>query len=236
MSVHPTVWISLAAGLLSFISPCCLPLYPAYISYISGVSFREQETHSLSQRFRALSHTVCFVIGFSLIFFALGLSATLFGQAFVQYRTQMQVIGGLLVAVMGLFLSGLISPQFLMMERKWTYQSRTTGYMGSILVGISFAAGWTPCIGPILASILVLSATQTGAGLSLIVAYVVGFSVPFFVMAFALASLKGWARWGAKLSHIGGYLMIVLGILLMTHTMTKITVWLIRLYGGFTGF
>lgn len=236
MGVHPTIWLSFAAGFLSFISPCCLPLYPSYISYISGVTFTGSEQHTLNHRFKALSHTAFFVLGFSIIFFALGLSATLLGQFFVQYRPLIQISGGMLVVFMGLVLSGLISPKWLMMEKKWEYKGRTTGYIGSVLVGISFAAGWTPCIGPILASVLVLSAAQSSIGMSLILAYVIGFSIPFFILAFTLGSVRKLARYGALLSKIGGYLMILLGILLMTNMMTKITVWLIRLYGGFTGF
>lgn len=239
VSMHPTIWLSLAAGLLSFVSPCCLPLYPSYISYISGVTFtgtHNTETPTLNHRWRALSHTAFFVVGFSLIFFALGLSATLIGQAFMQYRNVIQVIGGLIVAVMGLLLTELVTPKWFMMERKWSYKSPAPGYIGSVLVGISFAAGWTPCIGPILASVLVLSATNSAEGVGLILAYVIGFAIPFFILAFTLSSVRKLARYGAVLSKIGGYLMILLGVLLMTNTMTKITVWLVRLYGGFTGF
>lgn len=236
MGTHPTIWLAFAAGFLSFISPCCLPLYPSYISYISGVTFTNHEQRTLSHRFKALTHTAFFALGFSIIFFALGLSATLLGQFFIQYRTLIQIIGGLFVSFMGLVLSGLITPKWLMREKKWEYNGRATSYFGSVLVGISFAAGWTPCIGPILASVLVLSAAQSSIGIPMITAYVIGFAIPFFILAFTLSSVKGLARYGALLSKIGGYLMIMLGVLLMTNMMTKITVWLIRLYGGFTGF
>lgn len=234
--IQPTLWLAFGAGLLSFISPCCLPLYPSYLSYISGVTFSRNEKHVLAHRLKALTHTLFFVIGFSIVFLALGLSATVLGQVFITHRTLIRMIGGGIVILMGLSLSGLLNPKWLMMEKKWEYRQTRVGYGGSVLVGISFAAGWTPCIGPILASVLVMSANQPSAGLALILAYIAGFSIPFFVLAFTLSSVRKLVPCGALLSKIGGYLMIGLGILLITNLMTTITVGLIRLYGGFTGF
>ena len=234
--IHPTLWLAFSAGLLSFISPCCLPLYPAYISYISGITYLQNETHLLAQRLKALTHTLFFVIGFSIVFLALGMSATVLGQVFITNRTLIRIIGGGIVILMGLSLSGLLTPQWLMMEKKWQYHQTRVSYGGSVLVGISFAAGWTPCIGPILASVLVMSAEHPSTGLTLILAYIVGFSVPFFILAFTLSSVRRLVPYGAMLSKIGGYLMIGLGILLITDLLTTITVGLNRLYGGFPGF
>ncbi len=234
--VHPTLWLAFIAGLLSFVSPCCLPLYPSYISYISGMTFSGNEKHVLTHRLKALTHTLFFVIGFSIVFLALGLSATVLGQVFITHRTLIRIIGGGIIIIMGLSLSGLLNPKWLMMEKKWEYRTKKVSYGGSVLVGISFAAGWTPCIGPILASVLVMSANQPSTGLALILAYIAGFSIPFFVLAFTLSSVRKLVPYGALLSKIGGYLMIGLGILLITNLMTRITVGLIRLYGGFTGF
>lgn len=236
LGTHPTLWLTFVAGVLSFLSPCCLPLYPTYISYISGVTFSTGQQQSASRRLRAFTHTVFFVIGFSIIFFALGLSATLIGQFFAEYRNVIRIVGGVIVIVMGLALSGLLTPKWLMMEKKWEFRGEGTSYLGSVLVGISFAAGWTPCIGPILAAVLVMSATQSAFGISLILAYIVGFAIPFFILGMTLGSVRKLAKYGAILSKIGGYFMIVLGILLVTNSMTRITVWLIQLYGGFTGF
>jgi cytochrome c-type biogenesis protein len=234
--IHPTLWLAFIAGLLSFISPCCLPLYPSYISYISGVTFSGNERHVLAHRLKALTHTLFFVLGFSIVFLALGLSASALGQVFIAHRALIRIIGGAIIILMGLSLSGLLTPKWLMMEKKWEYRKTGVGYGGSVLVGISFAAGWTPCIGPILASVLVMSADQPSAGLALILAYIAGFSIPFFILAFTLGSVRKLVSYGALLSKIGGYLMIGLGILLITNLMTTITVGLIRLYGGFTGF
>ena len=234
--IHPTLWLAFIAGLLSFISPCCLPLYPSYISYISGMTFSGNEKHALPQRLKVLTHTFFFVIGFSIVFLALGLSATVLGKIFITHRSLIRIVGGGIILLMGLSLSGLLNPQWLMMEKKWEYHQSRVGYGASILVGISFAAGWTPCIGPILASVLVMSANQPTTGLALILAYIAGFSIPFFILAFTLSSVRKLVPYGALLSKIGGYLMIGLGILLITNWMTTITVGLIRLYGGFTGF
>lgn len=236
MIEQPTIWLSFIAGLLSFLSPCCLPLYPAYISYISGITFSEAEEATLSRRIKALAHTFFFVAGFSLVFFALGLSATFIGHFFVAYRNEIRIVGGAIIVFLGLVLSQLIKPKWLMMEKKWEYQLSHSGYLGSVLVGISFAAGWTPCIGPILGSVLVVSATQPASGIPLIITYILGFALPFFILAFTLGSVRKLTRYAALLSKIGGYLMIVIGLLLMSNMMSKITIWLIRLFGGFTGF
>lgn len=222
--------------MLSFLSPCVLPLYPSYISYISGVTFSQTAQHTLSHRVKALTHTLFFILGFSIIFFALGLSATFIGQTFITYRNAIRVVGGLIVIVMGLSLSGILTPKWLMMEKKWSYRGKKSSYLGSVLVGISFAAGWSPCIGPILGAVLVLSATQSASGIALILAYIVGFAIPYLILGFTLASVRKLAKYGAILSKAGGYLMIVMGVLLLTNTLSIITVWLIKLYGGFTGF
>ena len=233
---HPTLFLSFLAGVLSFLSPCVLPLYPSYISYISGVTFSPSQAHTLNHRMKAITHTLFFILGFSIIFFALGLSATLIGQLFVSYRNVIRVVGGIIVIVMGLALSGLLTPKWLMMEKKWEYKTNRTSYLGSVLVGISFAAGWSPCIGPILAGVLVLSATQSAYGISLILAYIVGFTMPYLILGFSLGSVRKLAKYGAILSKVGGYIMIVMGVLLLTNMLSRITILLIRLYGGFTGF
>lgn len=236
MGSHPTLWLAFAAGFLSFISPCVLPLYPSYISYITGVTFAGGQGQTLNHRIKALTHTFFFVLGFAIIFLALGLSATLLGQVFIDYRNVIRIVGGIIVLVMGLTLTGLVTPKWLMMEKKWEYRGGKAGYVTSVLIGISFAAGWTPCIGPILASVLVLSATQSSFGMALILAYILGFAIPFFILAFTMGSVRKLARYGAILSKVGGYLMIFMGFLLASNMMSKITIWLIKLYGGFTGF
>ncbi|MDC3411946.1 cytochrome c biogenesis protein CcdA [Aquibacillus sp. 3ASR75-11] len=233
-----SIWLAFFAGVLSFVSPCMLPLYPSYLSYITGVSVQDikQKGGKLWWKNNAVAHTLFFIIGFSIIFIALGLSASLVGRLFYQYKMFIQVVGGTVIFIMGLFMIGIIKSKWLMMEKRYQFRNRPTGYLGSILIGIVFAAGWTPCIGPILTGILMLSATNPTSGLWMTIFYILGFSIPFFLMSFFIGRLKWVQRHSVSIMKVGGVIMLLVGILLMTNQMTKITVWLINLYGGFTGF
>lgn len=222
------VWIAFWAGLASFISPCCLPLYPSYISFITGMSVNRLKTEQSTKevRMRTLSHTFFFILGFSVVFYALSYGASLVGDLFSNYRDMIRQICAVLIIVMGLFLTGLFQPQFLMKERKFDLKFKPAGYIGSFLFGIGFSAGWSPCIGPILTAIVGLAATEPNTWLTLITAYTIGFAVPFFVFAFFIGSTKWILRYSNRLMKIGGAIMIVMGILLFTDQMTKITIWL----------
>ncbi|MGB8955322.1 MAG: cytochrome c biogenesis protein CcdA [Tumebacillaceae bacterium] len=237
-SSNPTFLIAFLAGLLSFVSPCCLPLYPSYLSYITGVSYDSlfgQRDQSAIRR-KALMHSIFFVIGFSSIFIALGFSAGVLGSFFVQYQDLIRKIGGIMIILMGLFLSGIIRIDFLLRQVKLEVKTkRPASYFGAVLVGISFAAGWTPCIGPILASILMLAMNNPVSGGSLMLFYSLGFAIPFLVMAYTLGSVRWLLKYSELISKIGGIGMILMGILLFTNAMTTITQWLISLFGGFTG-
>ena len=237
-SSNPTFLIAFLAGLLSFVSPCCLPLYPSYLSYITGVSYdqmREQRDQAMIRN-RALMHSLFFVLGFSIIFISLGFSAGLVGRLFGEYRYLIQKIGGILIIVMGLFMAGVVRIDLLLKQRQWQVKSKPAGYFGAVLIGISFAAGWTPCIGPILASVLAIAATNPVGGWSLMLFYSLGFAIPFLIMAYSLGSVRWLMKYAEMLSRIGGVGMVLMGILLITDTMTSITSFLIRLFGGFTGF
>lgn len=233
-----TLWLAFGAGVLSFISPCCLPLYPSYISYITGVSVSQLKGDEQTGKIRKLTmfHTLFFIIGFSIIFFALGLSASWIGQFFIGNQDLIRMLGGILIIAMGLFVMGVIKPSFLMKERKWSVSRKPAGYFGSALVGMGFAAGWTPCIGPILTAVLLLSASNPSQGLGYITAYTLGFALPFFIMAFFIGRTRWILKYSSKIMKIGGAVMVLTGILLYTGHMTKITTTLIDLYGGFTGF
>lgn len=236
VAANVTIWLAFGAGVLSFVSPCCLPLYPSYLSYITGISVKDlREEKGMFER-RALLHTLFFMLGFSVIFFALGLSASLVGDLFSGNRDLIRKLGGLLVFVMGLVMVGLFKPKILMAEKRVQLANKPTGYAGSVLVGITYAAGWTPCIGPILTAILAMGITNPGQALGYITAYTLGFAVPFFVMAFFIGKIKFILRYSNIFMKIGGGLMMLTGILLYTDQMTKITIVLIRLFGGFTGF
>lgn len=224
-----TIWVAFAAGLISFFSPCVLPLYPAYISYITGISVSKLSTDTSREvRHKILLHTLFFIIGFSLIFFALGYLSGLFSLLFGQYRDLVSQIAGIFIIVMGLFLLGVFKPQLLMREFKLKWNIKPLGYFGSLLIGIGFAAGWTPCIGPILTSILVL-AMESGEWVSLMTSYSLGFAIPFFVMGFFIGSTRWITKYSNAILKIGGIVLIVMGFLLFTGQMLKITVWLERI-------
>lgn len=235
-AVNLTVWLALSAGFLSFISPCTLPLYPSYLSYITGVSTKDLTGNKGIFQRQAMLHTVFFLIGFSIIFFALGLSASLLGDFFSNYQDLIRQLGAILIIVMGLFMLGVIQPRLLMKEKRVELKTRPTGYLGSILVGITYAAGWTPCIGPIFSAILALGVTSPEQSLIYVLAYTLGFAVPFFIMGFFIGRIKWINRYSQLMMKIGGAMMVLMGVLLYTDKMTDITIWLIRLYGGFSGF
>lgn len=233
-----TLWLAFGAGVLSFVSPCCLPLYPSYISYITGVSVSQLKGEQQSFKIRKLTmiHTLFFILGFSTIFFALGLTTTWIGEIFTGYQALIRMIGGVLVIAMGLFVMGVFQPKFLMREKKWSVSRKPAGYLGTTLVGVGFAAGWTPCVGPILTSVLLLTASNPTQGLAYTTAYTLGFAIPFFIMAFFIGRTRWILKYSSKIMKIGGAVMVLTGILLYTGQMTKITTTLIDLYGGFQGF
>ncbi len=219
------VWIALWAGFASFISPCCLPLYPSFISYITGISVAELKAGRAQSSVRrtTMLHTLSFIIGFSVVFFALGYAAGFVGEAFLDYRDFMRQLAAILIFVMGLFLLGIFQPQFLMKERKFQMKFRPAGYIGSLLIGIGFAAGWSPCVGPILSSILALSASEPRAWLNMTFAYSLGFAIPFFLLSFSIGSTKALLKYSSVMMKAGGAVMVVIAILLYTDKMTQIT-------------
>jgi cytochrome c-type biogenesis protein len=214
--------VAVAAGLLSFLSPCVLPLFPSYLSFVAGVSFEELQGSVANPRTRRaiLVNSLLFICGFSLVFIALGAGATLLGQALFAYQEIIQRVGGLLVVVLGLYVAGWLRIPFLMREWRVELANRPAGYVGAFLVGITFAAGWTPCIGPILGSILTLaSVSQTAStGILMLVAYSVGLAIPFLVSALAverfLVFFDRFKRYLPVVTRISGIILIVLGLLL----------------------
>jgi cytochrome c-type biogenesis protein len=229
--------LAFGAGFLSFISPCVLPLYPAFLSYITGVSVAElKEENGILQR-RSLLHTTFFLIGFSIIFVVLGMSTSLIGGLFIQYKEFLRQIGALLIIIFGLVVVGILKPKFLMSDKKIAFRSRPSGYLGSILIGMGFAAGWTPCTGPILAAVIALGVTNPEKGMLYMLVYSLGFAVPFFFLSFFIGKLDWIKRNNRKIVLFGGYLMIVMGLFLYFNWMTRITSFLVdRVFGGFQGF
>lgn len=236
MESNITVFLAFAAGFLSFISPCCLPLYPSFLSYITGVTVDEVKKGRAVFQKQALLHTLFFIIGFSIVFIALGLSTSWIGSLFNQHQNLIRQLGGILLAVIGLILLGVFKMDWMMRSWKVELKSRPIGYTGSILVGITYAAGWTPCVGPILSAITVLGVSDPARALTYTIAYTIGFALPFFVMTFFVGKIGWIVKYSDRLMKLGGAIMVLFGILLYTDQLTAITIYLIKLYGGFTGF
>lgn len=237
-TANPNFYIAFLAGLLSFVSPCTLPLYPSYLSFITGMSYEQMQDQNNrgAIRRKALIYSIFFVLGFSIIFVVLGFSAGTLGGLFADYGPLIRQIGGILIILMGLFMMGFLKLDFLMKESKFHLKSKPVGYLGAVLVGISFAAGWTPCMGPILASVLLLAANNPLSGWSLMLFYSLGFAIPFLVMSYTLSSMRWLVKYSGLVQKVGGFGMVVMGILLMTNAMTAITIWLTGLFGGWQGF
>lgn len=178
------------AGILSFLSPCVLPLVPSFITYLTGLSFAdlqdEHPTHLVRQR--TIIHSLLFISGFTIVFVLLGASATFVGGFLREHMAIMRKIGGVLIILFGLHVSGLIPIGMLLGEKRVTLHNKPAGYLGSVLVGVAFAAGWTPCIGPILASILIVAAEEETVfhGIILLLVYSLGLAIPFFLSSLAL--------------------------------------------------
>lgn len=230
------IFLALGAGFLSFISPCCLPLYPAFLSYITGMSVGELKTENAMLQKRSLLHTIFFLIGFSAIFIAIGFGTSFVGRFFLEYKDLIRQLGAIFIVLFGLIIVGIFKPEFLMKDRKIEFKNRPSGFIGSILIGMAFAAGWTPCTGPILTSVILLAASNPGSGVLYMTAYSLGFAIPFLIMSFFVGRMKWIRKNSGKIVKIGGYLMIVMGIVLFFDWMTKIITIFSGMFGGFTGF
>jgi cytochrome c-type biogenesis protein len=217
-----------SAGVLSFLSPCVLPLIPSYVTFITGMSLDEMQR----ARRATLIHSLLFIAGFTLIFLALGATATVFGRVLLVYRDWISRIGGVLIIFFGLYLLGLFNIGFLARERRVHVADKPMGYLGTVLVGIAFGAGWTPCIGPILGSILILtsSSAELGKGLLLLFTYSLGLAVPFLVASLALNHfLTAYSRARRHLvwvNRVSGVLLILVGLLLVTDYFTVLASYL----------
>lgn len=228
--------LAFGAGFLSFISPCTLPLYPAFLSYITGMSLEEIKTDKKLMQKRGMLHTLFFLLGFSIIFVAIGFATSLVGTFFIQYDDLLRQIGAIFIVIFGLIIVGIFKPEFLMKEKKVQFKNRPAGYLGTILIGMAFAAGWTPCTGPILASVILMAGSNPDAGMWYMLAYVLGFAIPFFVLSFFVTHLN-WIRRNSNLIvKVGGYIMIALGLILFFDGLTYIIRILSPIFGGFTGF
>lgn len=215
--------LAFVAGLVSFLSPCVLPLVPSYVTFVTGMTLDELTANGRhAARRRAALHALLFVLGFTLVFVALGATATALGASLRRALPLLQQIGGIVIAGFGLSMLGVLRMPSLMRERRVHLASKPAGLAGSVLVGVAFGAGWTPCIGPVLATILLyagMEATMT-RGMLLLVAYSIGLGVPFLVAAVGLnwylAGARHVMRWLRPLELGAGALLVVMGVLMFT--------------------
>jgi len=247
MAENVTLLAAFGAGILSFISPCVLPLIPGYLSYISGLSLDEMRgtpgaaaggpavavVVPTAVRRQVVLASLAFILGFTIVFVALGASATAIGQYVMARLSILGKIAGAIVILFGLHTMGVLRIEWLYQEKRvQTSQQRPEGFLGAALVGMAFAFGWTPCLGPILAGILAVAATQdtVGQGVQLLSAYSIGLGVPFFATALAInrffAAFARIRRHYHKIEIVSGALLVVIGLLIFTDRFTIIAQWL----------
>ena len=221
------------AGLVSFLSPCVLPLVPGYVSYVSG-SAALNAGRSSPARLHALLPSGCFVLGFSTVFVTLGASATLLSRLLLAYRFETNIIGGAIIILFGVFATGLVPMPWLQRDIRYHGQLPRGKPLGAYVLGLSFGFGWTPCIGPVLGAILTVSAASAtaSAGIVLLTAYALGLGVPFLISAAFTENLMrriGAMRRAGRWLKIGsGFIMIAMGIAMMTGYMSIMSYWLLE--------
>jgi len=223
--------LAFAAGVLSFLSPCVLPLVPAYVSFTTGVSLDElRHSQGISKTIiKIMPNTIAFVLGFSTIFISLGASSSILGSLLLDYQDYLRIGGGILAIIFGLFIAGFIKLDFLMREKRFHAAKGPAGYIGAFFIGMSFAAGWTPCIGPILGTILIYASSQASAtyGLKLLAVYSLGLAIPFILATLAINVFFTYTRKIHKFMRaimiISGLILIAFGIMLLTNKMGQLS-------------
>jgi cytochrome c-type biogenesis protein len=237
-SANVSVVYAFAAGLLSFLSPCVLPLVPGYVSLLSGAvaeSLPGEASGAAPGRGALLRNSLLFIVGFSVVFIALGATATSVGQTLRAHQELFSQIGGLIVILFGLHLLGVIRIGALYGDTRVHRKIGVTGGVGAFLVGFTFAFGWTPCIGPMLATILLLAANEgtVGHGIVLLAIYSAGLAVPFLLTTLAIDRFarfyKGFRRHLPTVERVSGVLLLLIGFLLLTHRFTAISAYLARI-------
>lgn len=230
------IFVAFAAGIFSFLSPCVLPLIPSYLSFVSGVSLEEMrgDRETVRVRSRVVFNSLAFIAGFSLVFVSLGASASFLGGFFLAYRQAIRTLGGAFVLLVGLYLIGAFKIAALERYLQFDLKDKPAGYLGSVLVGITFAVAWTPCVGPILGATLALASTagEVSRGTVLLSSYAAGLALPFFLSAMAINSFLRFSHRVRPYVHVihklGGILLVLVGILLITDYMTMLNTYALR--------
>lgn len=229
---HVSLVAAFSAGLLSFLSPCVLPLVPSYVSYVTGLSLEQLTDVTERQRFRTtiLVNSLLFILGFSVVFIAFGASASVIGRLLYEYQELIRRIGAVIIITFGLSMIGLLKMKFMMTERRLIqFSNRPVGYVGSFLIGTAFAAAWTPCVGPILGSILLYASTTESmhVGVLLLTSYSLGLGLPLFLTALSvdrfLSSFQKARLWMRGVSVAGGAFLIVAGVMIYGDSLTRLT-------------
>lgn len=228
------------AGLLSFLSPCVLPLIPSYITYITGLSFADLQAEHPNHKVRVqtMIHSLLFIGGFTTVFILLGASATFIGGFLQEHMDLLRKIGGVLIVIFGVHVAGIFDIGILLGEKRVTIHRKPAGYAGSFVVGVAFAAGWTPCIGPILASILMVAATEETVyhGIALLFMYSLGLGLPFFLASLAmhqfLVVFNRFKKYIRLFEIVTGLFLILIGVLIFTNYFTILSRYTNMLLGG----
>ena len=226
-----TYLLAFAGGMLSFLSPCVLPLVPAYLSLMSGVSVTNLTTSQTTghEQRRLLRATLLFVAGFTFVFTLLGAGASAVGQVLLRHQQGLNQVAGIVTIAMGLFIAGVLVPNAMQRERRFQVFPNSLGSFAPPLMGMAFAFGWTPCIGPILSVVLTTAATQAtlGRGVGLLIAYSLGLGVPFVVAGLGLGRLTsvfGWVKQHFRvLNLVSGSFLVVFGLLLFTNNLGDVS-------------
>lgn len=219
-----SIFVAFLAGIISFLSPCILPVIPSYLAFITGISLEElSQQESLKKvRKKVIANSLMFILGFSILFITLGASATFLGKSLFRNIRWFEIIGGVFVIILGLHFAGIFRLKFLDREKKIHLKKKPLGYLGTCLVGMAFGAGWTPCVGPILGTILTMAATTQDIlkGIILLTFYSAGLGLPFFFSAVILHKFfeyfKTIRKYFKVISIVGGVLLIIVGILLIS--------------------
>ena len=230
------VLVAFSAGLFSFLSPCVLPLFPSYLSFVTGMSVdRLTSEVSLSERTRVMLHSLAFIAGFTVVFVSLGASFSAAGQFFLDYRDWIRIGGGVLIAIFGLIIAGVLKWGPLGRTAQFQMRSKPAGFLGSFAVGLTFAIGWTPCVGPILGAILTLASNEktVDQGVGLLLAYSAGLGVPFLVFSAGLGVFLRFFKRYRPLIHVveraAGVLLVVVGVLVVTNYYVVLNSWTVSL-------
>jgi cytochrome c-type biogenesis protein len=239
-SPEVTYFGAFIAGLLSFLSPCVLPLIPSYITYITGLSFADLQNEHPSHKVRqtAMLHSLAFILGFTVVFVFLGASATYLGSFLNQYAGILRKAGGVLIVLLGVHVTGLVPIHLLLGERRITLHRKPAGFAGTFLVGIAFAAGWTPCIGPILAAILTVAATEENVyqGIMLLLIYSLGLGIPFFLSSLAMhqfiVAFQRFKKFIRLFEICTGLFLMLIGVTIYFNWLSRISGVLTSLSGG----